>query len=308
MKNKTKIVSIIAGCFAMIIGFSSCIKNKIPLETDLSKLQDHVVIIKGGLTNFSQDNVGFNNGDTTTVTLIVNLASANLPSSPLKVTIGVDASKVDSYNSSTGKSFVLAPTDAYTIASTVITIPAGQQYAQTTVSFYKPALDPSLSYLLPISITDASGKQLSDNLNTIYYNIIGNPLAGTYSDVGYFYHPTGPRTEGPTTKTLLAVTSTVLQVDLGDLGGAGYIAWFEVDPNTNHITIMDPTDYYNSTNDFLIQWDSGLPSSNPGYTAAWSGSAQCNNTYDPATKTLYMRYGYAGGGGYRVTEEILQKQ
>src|SRR5690348_2401366 len=181
MKNKTKILSIIAGCFAMIIGFSSCIKNRLPLETDFSGLQDHVVIVGGGLTNFTNANVGFNNGDTTTVTLIVNLASVNLPSSPLKVTIGVDAAQMNSYNSANGTSYVLFDNSAYSIASTSLTIPAGQQYAETTVSFYKSGVDPTVSYMLPLSITDASGKQLTGNLNTIFYHFIGNPLAGNYT-------------------------------------------------------------------------------------------------------------------------------
>lgn len=165
----------------MIMGFSSCIKNRLPLETNLSGLQDHVVIVGSGLTNFTNGNVGFNNGDTTTITLIVNLASVNLPSSPLKVTIGVDAAQMNSYNSANGTSYVLFDNSAYSIASTSLTIPAGQQYAETTVSFYKSGVDPTVSYMLPISITDASGKQLSSNLNTIFYHFIGNPLAGNYT-------------------------------------------------------------------------------------------------------------------------------
>lgn len=307
MKNKNKILSIISGVLVMT-SLSSCIKNRLSNETDFSGLQDHALIIKGGLTNFGQANVGFPGGDTTTVTLIVNLASVNPPKSPVAITIGVDAPKVDEYNSSTGKSFQLAPTNAYSIGTTTLTVAAGQQYAQTTVSFYKPALDPALSYLLPISITDASGKALTGNLNTIYYNIIGNPLAGNYSDVGYLYHPSAPRAIAPNTKTMIAISSTVLQVDLGDLGGAGYIAYLTVDPNTNVVTEFDPPGYYNADNNFLKEFNSLADATPPTYTAAWSGSAQCNNTYDPATKTFYLRYGYSGGGGYRVTEEILVKQ
>lgn len=169
---------IIAGAF--LISFNSCLKNSLPNETDFSHLQDHVDIVKGGLTNFTTVSIGFNSGDTTTVTLIINLASVNLPSSPVDVTIGVDAAQIATYNAANGTSYVPAPTDIYSIASTKLTIPAGQQYAQTTVSFYKDSVDPAVSYMLPISITDASGKSLTGNLNTIYYHIIGNPLAGNY--------------------------------------------------------------------------------------------------------------------------------
>ncbi|MEO8416647.1 MAG: hypothetical protein ABI472_23480 [Ginsengibacter sp.] len=51
---------------------------------------------------------------------------------------------------------------------------------------------------------------------------------------------------------------------------------------------------------------SGLPATNPGYTPQWSGSASCNNTYDPASKTFYVRYGYLGSNGWRVTEEAIK--
>jgi len=70
---------------------------------------------------------------------------------------------------------------------------------------------------------------------------------------------------------------------LGDLGGSGYIAWLKVNPATNAVIIMDPPGYYNATDDFLISWDQ---LSSTGYSPAWSGSSQCNNTYDPATKNL----------------------
>ena len=209
----------------LLVDLTSCIKDTaFKGETDFSGLQDHVLIVKGGVANFSASNIAFNNGDTTTVTLTLNLASVDLPTSDVKVTIAVDAPKVDDYNASTGKSFQLAPPSAYSIGTTTITIPAGQQFATTTVSFYKDQFDPAVSYILPISITDASGKGLSSNQNTIYYNVIGNPLAGLYSDVGYFYHPSAPRAIPADFKTITAVSSTILQVDLGDLGGAGYIA------------------------------------------------------------------------------------
>jgi hypothetical protein len=36
--------------------------------------------------------------------------------------------------------------------------------------------------MLPISITDASGKALTSNRNTLYFNIIGNLIAGNYQE------------------------------------------------------------------------------------------------------------------------------
>lgn len=165
----------------LLLGSSSCIKDKgYKGETDFSNLQDHVTIVKGGLTYYSSAGVIFSGSDTANMTLMVNLASVNLPKAPVNVTIGVDAAKIAEYNAANNTNFQPVPTGSYKIASTTLTIPAGQQYAQTTVSFYKAALDPSVSYMLPVSITDASGKALTSNMNTAYYHVIGNPIAGNY--------------------------------------------------------------------------------------------------------------------------------
>lgn len=170
----------ITATFVLLATLNSCVKDRNPSATDFSHLQDHLDIVNSGLTNFGTASVGFNNGDTTTETLIVNLASVNLPSSPVSVTLGVDSSKIAIYNAANGTSYVPLPSNSYSIGSTSLTIPAGQQYAQTTVKFYNTHLDPSVSYMLPISITGGSGKLLTGNLNTMYYHIIGNPLAGIY--------------------------------------------------------------------------------------------------------------------------------
>ena len=182
MKIKSnKHIAFLAGMF-LLAGLSSCIKDTAYKgETDFSGLQDHVIISQSGTTNFGAANVAFTNGDTTTMTLIVNLASANLPNSPVNVTIGVDQAAINKYNTANGTGYLVFPANSYKIGTTKLTIPAGQQFAQTTISFYKPALDPTVSYMLPISITDASGKALTSNQNTMYYHIIGNPLAGNYT-------------------------------------------------------------------------------------------------------------------------------
>ena len=169
---------VITGC-ALVISLDSCLKDRLPKETDFSNLQDHVVLVKGGLTNFSANNILFNS-DTATYNITANLASVNLPKSSVNVTIGVEAALIASYNAANGTDFALLPTDAYTIGSTSLTIPAGQQFATTTLEVYQAKIDPTKSYLLPVSITDASGKALTSNLNTVYFNIIGNIIAGNY--------------------------------------------------------------------------------------------------------------------------------
>ena len=165
----------------LMVNLNSCIKDKgYKQETDFSNLQDHVTLVRGGLTSFSANNVRFSS-DTSTYTIIANLASANLPKSPVTVKIGVDDALVAAYNVANGTSFELLPTNAYTLGTTTLTIPAGEQYASTSIEVYQSMIDPAKSYLLPISIQDAGGIALTGNLNTLYFNIIGNVIAGDYS-------------------------------------------------------------------------------------------------------------------------------
>lgn len=269
----------------------------------------YISIRTGGLGNFSKSNVSIDasSSDNDTVDLYIDLDYQAKTTSEVTVKIAFDDAKRIAYNTANNKDFQPVTTDMVKLLNTTITIPAGERVGQTKLVIKQNLFDPAVSYMFPVSITE-SGVTLSQNLNTRYYNIIGNPLAGNYSDVGYFYHPTASRAIPMDVKTLLPVSPTVLQVDLGDLGSAGYIAYIEVDPTNNHVKISDPPGYYNDDNNFLVQFDNGLPDSNPGYTPAWVGSPLCNNTYDPATKTLRLRYGYMGGSGWRVTEEILVKQ
>ena len=182
MKIKlNKWIGMVAGMSLFFISLNSCVKNRNTEGTDFSHLQDHVVLMNSGLSAVSASNIAFNS-DTATVTIMANLASVNPPTSPVVVTIGVEAALIASYNASHNTSFVLLPDSAYTLTSNTLTVPAGQQYASTTISFYKSKVDPSTSYMLPISITDASGKALSSNKNTLYFNIIGNPIAGNYME------------------------------------------------------------------------------------------------------------------------------
>jgi len=46
-------------------------------------------------------------------------------------------------------------------------------------------------------------------MGAIYFHSVGNPYAGTYSDVGYFYHPSSPRSIPAGFKSMTAVDAQV---------------------------------------------------------------------------------------------------
>ncbi len=120
---------------------------------------------------------------------------------------------------------------------------------------------------------------------------------------GYFYHPAISRIINEN-KDITLVSANIFEMGVADLGGSGYTVNLALDPVTNHVNI---TAALGAAGAPYTQFDSGLPTSNPVYTPAWPNSAECNNTYDPATHTFKLRYGYSNAtSGWRVIEEIVQ--
>ncbi|HEX8358115.1 MAG TPA: DUF1735 domain-containing protein, partial [Segetibacter sp.] len=139
---------------------------------------------------------------------------------PQTVKIGIDNSKIASYNAANNKAFQPVTADMVKLSTTEVTIPAGEGYTKVLVTVNQNKFDPTKSYLIPISILEAPGASLSSNLNTKYYNIIGNPFAGAYKhDFTRYNNQTGTGTPNslsysgedrigvPVTETVMAIPS-----------------------------------------------------------------------------------------------------
>ena len=80
------------------------------------------------------------------------------------------------------KSFAILPDSTFKILVTKDTIKKGMQYAEKTdnnIVVYTQKIDPSINYILPITATN-SAYPSAVGTGTIYYFIIGNPIAGAY--------------------------------------------------------------------------------------------------------------------------------
>jgi len=194
MKYKLlKLSTFLASAFLLIV-LAGCVKSNDATFTNLSDVSDFVILQSSGLGNFKAANLLVNttSPDTLKKTVTVDLASANSNSGPVNVTLGLDNSKIAAYNAANGTSFQPFPANAFKFTSTTVAIPGGlSHYGTTTVWVFQNKLDPTISYMLPVSITDGGGKALSTNQNTIYYNVIGNPLAGNYLQDFHRWNVTG---------------------------------------------------------------------------------------------------------------------
>ncbi|WP_018617047.1 BT_3987 domain-containing protein [Segetibacter koreensis] len=269
-------------------------------------------IVEISLTATSTDNFllqGYDKSDKDTIIdfIPVNLVSTAVAAEDIHVTLALDTTLVSNYNTAHETNYVIPASSMYGIVNegSVVTIPKGSKTGYLQVKL-KTAdfLGGEWALAFTIKSVDKPNYIISGNLNTgIVAFSIKNEWDGTYTSNGYVYHPTASRPITNLTKVGATAGANSITMGLGDLGGAGYIALFTIEGTKVTITAAP-----GSAGAPYIMFSAGLPSTNPGYTPAWSGSESCNNTYDPTTRTFYVRYGYLGGNGYRVAEEKLTRQ
>ncbi len=253
--------------------------------------------------------------DTTVKLVPIVLASANSAPFDIKVRVAVKDSILNDYIESLradkdSETFYNFPdTSLYSLADNGdVIIPSGSNLGYLKVKLNPSKFFKDTLYALPIYISSVpSGFKISSNLSKgIAIIAIRNKYdlgPGGYQSNGYFYHPTVPRVL-KRTKTLSTIDANSFQIEVGDLGGANYYAAVTVNSD-NTLTIKAAKGAAGAP---YTMHTSGLPTSglpNPYYTPKWDMSSSCNNTYDPATGKFYLRYGYVGGTGWRVTEEIV---
>ena len=176
-----RIASISIRAFLLVL-LSGCLKTHDGF-VDFTQTADFVILTGAGTGNAKASNIALTK-DTVQKTITVDLASKDNSNGDVTVTVAVDAAALTAYNTSFGTKYQPFPAGSYKLISDKVKIPAGQHYGTTTVEIYKSKLDPSKDYMLPISITDGGGRQLSSNQNTIYFNVIGNLIAGNYEQYG----------------------------------------------------------------------------------------------------------------------------
>ncbi len=286
--RKNKMLSAIAVATLMLTG---CLKDK---EYDNRSAQavrpDGVQqLVEIGLTATSTSNfltLVFDNSnvDTTFNLVPVNLASAAPAGEDIRVTLVQDNTILDAYNAENGTNFLPPPATAYTVENQggVVVIPKGSNTGYLRITLKPSALlGAEYAFAYRISSVANTGVTVSSNLRTGIVSIpIRNDYEGEYYSEGFFSHPTAPRAfEGE--KYLSTINSTTVAMELGDLG-AGTTVLLTINPD-NSVTIAPGS------------------GANPA-TAGINDDAYYNNTYDPATRTFYLKYGYPVGRV--ITEEV----
>lgn len=235
--KKVKIFIIAAFAFSI----TGCLKDKPNVdfsnigaiaEISSSNINPTLNAPSSGLDYFSAATLPVFSVDTTCncylpfpVTFDVNITGQYPPAKDIAVKVAVDDTKRTAYNSMGGVKYLAAPDSIYKFDTTTAVIKAGSRLAKFNVIFYPAKIDPTQSYMLPITLTDASGLTISGNLGTIYLHLIGNVLAGSYNVTGKRTNFSGSSTTvtGTTNlanvKTASPVDATHISLDYGNVGG-----------------------------------------------------------------------------------------
>lgn len=219
---------------------------------------------------------------------------------PLTVKLQLNPQLIDDYNTANGTSFIELPAGSYTLLDDInnVTFPAGEAIKTIKISVTQSMLDLAQAYALGVSLTDGGGGAINTTLNNAVYNIgVKNAYEAYYKTTGFVFHPSAPRALDDT-KYLTTIGTTTCLAPLADLYGAGYYFQFAVDPS-NALTDWDCTPVAPPSSGFMtadnpgaIDYSAAAPDA-PG-TDPWVQTTY-NNTYDPATQTFWMHYGYGGG-------------
>lgn len=165
MTKNLKVNRITASLFLFAFVFNSCNKPEKIVYSNEGKIYMPRAAANNDLQLLLADTAQ-------TVTFGAAYGGLNYPSKDIKVTFKVDTSLVHSYNTGHGTSFVTLPSESYSVSGLSADIKKGQTTSGAlSVSIITSALDKSIKYMLPISITNVSSGFIDSSLGTAFFKI-----------------------------------------------------------------------------------------------------------------------------------------
>jgi hypothetical protein len=298
-------------------GAMGCLKDKAYDDGQIQSTNsrgDVVKVIEIKLDAVSADNFttwsfGQSDADTTVVNFVpVNLATNEPAAEDINVTVVAKPELVDDYNTANETDYSVPPDNMLTILNPggIVTIKKGEHTGYLQAKFrINDYLGASWAAGYAITSIDKPGYVISGNLSTgIAAIVVKNPWDGDYTVTGYLSHPSAPRAI-KMTKTINTVTAVTSETDLGDLGASNYAFDFDVDGSNNLVNwVAKGATPPAPGSGFIFGADNAA--GNADFPAADFNHTQYNNTYDPATHTFWMHYGY-NGAAPAFTREVYEK-
>ena len=299
--------------FCLIYCFSACVKSRYG-GTDFSTLQPVVLIPEGGLSAFGSQALLFPGTDAVdTAYFHVNYAATGVAPEDETITLAIDPAALASYNGSNTAQYTIFPDSIFSFTSTTVTVKKGNNYSDAIPLIVFPSkVDPSLNLMLPITIKVApKGSTISSNFSTIYFHLIGNPLAGPYNVVGTRYsYPGTIAWSGPPAAIPAGYSSTVnldgvkvaapdnsvtVELPFANLGGNGAQYVYKVTALPDYSAI-DNVDYgFDAIYSNIVSYKVSYTPPAPGQKVSFHIMTHYNNAL-------------AGAGRDRIIDEFFTHQ
>lgn len=265
----------------LIFTMQSCLKNN-DYYVDFSKSKSAVEFPLAAKYANGPFAISFDVADTPSVYYVVlNVASADVPSSPVTATLALDEAYLNQYNTDNSTAFELMPDSTYEINLNA-TIPAGQRQVYVPLKIFTNKIESGHDYVLPLTIAQSS-IGISNWVHFLANIGAKNKYDGIYKSMGVFTHPSyGVLTwDFPDGLTQALVTSGANSVSMyptnTPIGGFGVELDITVNPDNS-----------------LVEVFNGVTTPTPN-----------SDHYDPATRTFYVSGAYVGGSGPRTYKATL---
>lgn len=227
MKNKNILKWIVP--VLCVVTLSSCLKNKNEqpdFSSTIPVVELPVNSPKGDGTPNSLEAAFTSDPVPSDYYIMVNYAANEANASNIPVTLSnTDATVFNRYVTASGDtSLRQMPTNAYTVP-TVINIPAGQRKAQVPIKITTTALDPTRTYVIPFTITNASGVAISKNFTSVVLIVrLKNKYDGVYTVTGTMVDNTNAAFTGkyPYEYQLITSSATSTALFAPDFNGGIY--------------------------------------------------------------------------------------
>jgi uncharacterized protein DUF1735 len=225
MKITKEIRKIIITSVALtsVFAMSSCLKNG-AYYTDFASVQGSVDLPLAATNNNGVVAFSYDASITSTaIPVYVDVASPSSPTSATTATLSLDTAYLNSYNTNNGTSYELLPDSVYTTSGWSLTIPAGKRLDSMLITFDFTKLDLSGSYILPITISQAS-LPIEQYNHLLLYISVKNKYDGHYTVTGTFTDVSNANFTSNYPLDVDLVTSGPNSVDVFnlDIGGIGY--------------------------------------------------------------------------------------
>jgi hypothetical protein len=304
MRNK---IFNITSFLAAVLLFSSCLKDDVGEDwTDDLKGKMYAEIWRPGFLATGLAPVA----DPFVFKFLVNIATDELPTTDITLTIGVNDDARLKYNAAKGTNYLLYP--YIEILEPTVVIKAGTRNAYVHVKVWNAdLLDACDNFMAPISILDAdNGVIVSDAMNNgsrLMALPISNPYAATYSTVGYRIRPGNP------TEPIVAnqVFSTVDCKTVDKAGFGNYSVFsINIEITSTPIVVAGTTCY----KVIATPYDPATGADVGGMFDTWTGDGATApappadptwiNYYNPVTKQFVLNCYYNSAAGNRIMYEV----